>query len=90
MRTIMIMLSLLLGVITLSACSEEKKVNEASNIPAVTDIRSIQNLEEAVSYSDLIVIGAVDKGFFTVKRLKYLSILEIRNPVDEGCFHMLQ
>lgn len=61
MRNIIIMLSLLLGVIALSACSEEKRVNEASDMAPVSDVRHIQNLEEAVRYSDLVVIGTVAK-----------------------------
>lgn len=68
MRKIFMILSVFLGIITLSACSEQENVHEASDISSVSDVRRIQNLEEAVSYSDLVVIGTVDKVHPATKR----------------------
>lgn len=56
------MLSLLLGVIALSACSEEEKVDEASEIISTPDSGyRVENFEKLIAGSDLIVIGTVDK-----------------------------
>ncbi|WP_422658251.1 hypothetical protein ACK8P5_21360 [Paenibacillus sp. EC2-1] len=67
-RNFFMILSVFLGIITLSACSEQENVNEASDISSISDVRRIQNLEEAVSYSDLVVIGTVDKVHPATKR----------------------
>lgn len=56
------MLSLLLGAIVLSACSEEKKLIEASDIISTPDSGyRVENFEKLIAGSDLIVIGTVDK-----------------------------
>lgn len=62
MKIIRLTLSLLIGVIGLSACSEDKKMNEASNIVSAPDRGFlIESFEELVNYSNLVVVGTVDK-----------------------------
>jgi len=56
------MLTLLLGVIALSACSGEEKVNDTSDIISTPDSGyRVENFEKLIAGSDLIVIGTVDK-----------------------------
>ncbi|WP_422660034.1 hypothetical protein ACK8P5_05820 [Paenibacillus sp. EC2-1] len=62
MKLIILTLSLLLGIIGLSACSEDKKMNEASNIVSAPDRGFlIESFEELVRHSNLVVIGTVEK-----------------------------
>lgn len=84
MRTIMIMLSLLLGVITLSACSEDKKVDGASDIIHQAPDRGfrVESFEELVALSDLVVIGTVDHVHPASKRNINLDKSETAIPYN--------
>lgn len=62
MRILNVMIVFLTAIFVLTACSEDKKRNEASDIVSAPDFgRLIENFEELVASSDLVVIGTVDK-----------------------------
>ncbi|MEX3619740.1 hypothetical protein [Paenibacillus glucanolyticus] len=78
------MLSFLLGVVLLSACSEEKKVNEASDIihQAPDSGFRVEKFEELVASSDLVVIGTVDNVHPASKRNINLDKSETAIPFN--------